>query len=225
MRALSLALYCEGNSDKSFLPGIIEKTTDHIILTYATQYRVVSSVEIIKVAKQKHGQDILEAAKKAYGRDVLIVHKDADRCTYDERKEQSFDPGKVSVLNETKDVCKNLIPIIPVREVEAWMIADPQILLELLEIKERIQNLTLPKKAVLVESVSDPKAILNTVIRKAEHEQRRKFGSDDIKDLFQQLGEEIRLERLMQVPAYKYFARDLAEMLAVLGVIPRPYDF
>jgi len=225
VKTLSLALYGEGNSDKSFLPGIIVKTADHLIRSYATQFRDVLPVEIIEVAKQEHGQDILEAAKKASGRDVLVVHKDADKCTYDERKKQSFDPGKTLVLNENKEVCKNLIPIIPVREIEAWMIADPQILLELLETKERIQNLALPKRPVLVEAVSDPKAILNTVIQKAEHKRRRKFRKEDLKKLYELLGQDIRLEKLDQVPAYKRFVKDLAEILAVLGVIPRQHDF
>lgn len=221
MRTLSLALYCEGNSDKSFLPGIIVRTADHLIRSHATQFREVLPVEIIEAPKQKHGQDILEAAKKSSGLDALIVHKDADKCTYEERKEQSFDPGKVLVLNETADVCKNLIPIIPVRMIEAWMIADPQMLLELLEIKERIQNLGLPKKAALVESESDPKALFNILIEKTKREHHRKFDADKLHSLYKLLGQEIRLERLMQIPAYKCFTRDLA----VLGVIPRQHDF
>jgi hypothetical protein len=94
MRTLSLILYPEGNSDGRFLSVLIQKTAQHILNNHANTIVEVLDVEVVKVTKQEGGKDILEAALEAYGRHVLVVHKDADKCTREERKFHSFDSGK-----------------------------------------------------------------------------------------------------------------------------------
>jgi len=214
---LSLALYCEGNTDKHFLPKIIERTAEKIILSTARNYVDILPVTIKDVEKQEQGKDILQAAVQAYGYDVLIVHKDADNRTYEETKGFCIEPGCRLVQKSNEDVCKKLVPIIPVREVEARMIADREILRDLLEIKERLQNLHLPKRAILVESDPDPKATLNRVIAKAESERRRKI---ERKEFYEALALEVRLERLELVPAYRKFFDALSETFRELNIIP-----
>lgn len=215
-----MALYCEGNTDKYFLPKIIERTAEKIIRIRATNYVDVLPVTVMDVAKQQQGKDILEVAMQACGYDVLFVHKYADSRTYEETRVQCFEPGCTLVQSCREGVCENLIPIIPVREVEAWMIADPEVLRELLEIKERLQNLHLPRRAVLVESDSDPKATLNRVIAKAESERRRKINRASF---YESLALEVRLERLDQVPAYRKFLDELSGILLNLGIIPHNF--
>lgn len=217
VRTLSLALYCEGNTDKHFLPKIIERTAEKMILSHATNYVDILPVTVKDVVKQERGKDILEAAMQAYGYDVLIIHKDADHRTYEETKTQSIEPGCTLVQRSSKGVCKKLVPIIPVREVEAWMIADREILRDLLQIRERLQNLHLPKRAVLVESDPDPKATLNRIIAKAESERRRKI---ERKEFYESLALEVRLDRLDQVPAYKKFLDELSKTFRDLSIIP-----
>jgi len=214
---LSLALYCEGNTDKHFLPKIIERTTEKIILSQATNYVDILPVTVKDVAKQERGKDILQAAMQAYGCDILIVHKDADSRTYEETKTQCIDPGYMLVQRSHQEICKKLVPIIPVREIEAWMVADGEVLRDILEIKERLQNLRLPKRAVLVESDPDPKATLNRVIAKAESERRRKI---ERKGFYESLALNVKLERLYLVPAYKKFLDELSEALRDLNIIP-----
>ena len=62
-----MALYCEGNTDKHFLPKIVERTAEKIIFSYATNYMEILPVTVKDVAKQEHGKDILQAAMQAYG--------------------------------------------------------------------------------------------------------------------------------------------------------------
>jgi Domain of unknown function (DUF4276) len=212
-----LALYCEGNTDKHFLPKIIERTAEKIIFNYATNHVEVLPVTIVDVAKQERGRDILQAATQAYGCDALVIHKDADYRTYEETKTQCIKPGCVLVRRNRKEVCKKLVPIIPVREVEAWMIADREVLRGLLEIRERLQNLHLPKRAILVESDPDPKNTLNRVIAQAESERRRKI---ERKEFYESLALDVRLDRLNQIPAYKNFSDELSEALRNLSIIP-----
>jgi Domain of unknown function (DUF4276) len=218
VRTLSLALYCEGNTDKHFLPKIIERTAARIIRNHATNYVDILLFPVTDVAKQGQGKDILEAAIQVYGCHVLIVHKDADHRTYEETKMQCIEPGYILVQrSRKKDICKKLVSIIPVREIEAWMIADREVLRDLLEVKERLQNLHLPKRAILVESDPDPKVTLNRVIAQAESERRRKI---ERKAFYESLALDVRLERLDQIPAYKNFSDELSETLRNLSIIP-----
>jgi hypothetical protein len=214
---LSLALYCEGKTDKHFLPKIIERTAEKIIRSHATNYVDILPVTVKDVIKQERGHDILEAAKQAYGYDILIVHKDADSRTYEETITRCIEPGCTLVQRSSAAVCQKLVPIIPIREIEAWMIADRERLRDLLEIKERLQNLHLPKRAVLVESDPDPKATLNRIIAKAESERRRKI---ERKEFYESLALDVRIERLEQVPAYRKFSDELDKALRELNIIP-----
>jgi hypothetical protein len=157
---------------------------------------------------------------QANGYDVLVVHKDADHRTYEETKTQCIEPGRILIQRSHKEVCKNLVPVIPVREVEAWMIADGEVLRDLLEIKERLQNLPLPKRAARVEHDSDPKNTLNKVIAKAESERRRKI---ERKEFYESLALEVRLDRLDQVPAYGNFLDELSKAFREISIIPYIY--
>ena len=89
MSSLSLALYCEGNTDRDFLPTIIQRTAQDILDKRAKGYVEAPAVDVIDVNKQKDGKDILEAATKTYGYHALVIHKDADSRTYIKKPENS----------------------------------------------------------------------------------------------------------------------------------------
>ncbi len=218
MSTLSLALYCEGPTDQHFLPMIIQRTAQDVLCQYATNTVEALPVQVVKAAKQEQGRDILEASSKAFGYHILIVHKDADSRSYEETKIQCFEPGRVLVSDACEPVCKNLVPVIPVRETEAWMIADRETLRDVLEIRERLQNLGLHGKAKLVENISDPKVTFNTVVAIAEAERGNRRISRP--ELYEALAQEIRLERLKQVRAYQYFVSDLIKAFEEIRIIP-----
>lgn len=219
MSSLSLALYCEGNTDRDFLPTIIQRTAQDILNKQARRYVEVLNIDVVAgINKQKDGQDILEAAMQMYGYHALVVHKDADNRTYKETREQGFEPGYLLAKKNRHIACEHLIPIIPVREVEAWMLADHEVLRKVLELQERLQNLGLPRRAALVEADPDPKITFNKVVARASKDRRLKINRAS---LYTALAEEIRLERLGQIPAYQNFLEELSNLLIELHFIPR----
>ena len=98
------------------------------------------------------------------------------------------------------------------------MLADHEVLRKVLELQERLQNLDLPKRAALVENDPDPKITLNNVVARASRDRRLKINRAS---LYTALAEEIRLERLSQVPAYQNFLEELSNLLIELHFIPR----
>jgi hypothetical protein len=219
MSSLSLALYCEGATDRNFLPTIIQRTAQDILNKRARRYVEVLAVDVVAgINKQKNGQDILEAATQMYGYHALVIHKDTDSRTYKATREQSFEPGYLLAKKNHHMACEHLIPIIPIREVEAWMLADHEVLRKVLELQEQqVQNLHLKKRAALVETYPDPKNTFNEVVKRAEKDRRLKINRAS---LYTALAEEIRLERLGQVPAYQSFIEELSSLFIELHFIP-----
>ena len=107
---------------------------------------------------------ILQAARDAEGFHALLVHADADALAWEEARQQRIQPGLTLVQSRSRGVCRNLVPIIPVRMVEAWMIADPDALRRALYTDLPDQALGLPPLNQ-VELRANPKDILEEAIR------------------------------------------------------------
>lgn len=219
MTVLVLALYAEGPSDTRFLPPIIYRTSESIINQVGQ--RVVDISEPIIVPKKQGSREecIFEASRYASGCHALVVHSDADHRTPDRALRERIQPGFNRVHSSSENVCKNLIPVIPVQMIEAWMLADPETLREVIGTDISTQNLGLPNKAAQVEFDSDPKRTLREVVQKANVARSRR-RQIDLSTRYERLARQISLERLSNVPSYKQFVHDLAKTLAELQFIP-----
>ena len=220
MRQVVLALYAEGRTDDRFLPFLIQKTTRRI-LAQDEQKAIVSSVELIHVLKENRSREvcILEAARQSATYDALVIHADADKRTYKQTKELLFDTGRTLVHSGYDHVCKNLLPIIPIRMVESWMLADFEALQKVLKTDIEAQELGLPTNAKQVEMIAKPKQVLEQAMLKAQAQRSRRHRQVHIGKLYEPLGEKIRMERLDEIPSYKQFVTDLTATLKLLGLL------
>lgn len=223
MAEFELALYCERRTDQVFLPIVIRRASQQIINQYGEKDLSVLPIKTIEVPKGKRAKCILEAAIKAstQGYQALIIHSDADNRTYTQTRAELFDPGFKLVQQANERVCKNLLPIIPVREMEAWMLADHEMLQEVLNTKMKAQKLGLPAKAREVEADPDPKQTLKQVLQRTYAHKSRRHRQIDIDFLYEPLAQLIRLERLNELPAYQQFVTDLTAILQQLNFISK----
>lgn len=221
MKKIGLALYCEGNSDEYFLPILLQRTSRHIIMEGGGSDINIPPVKRIEVPKSGQGNDILTAAVRAgtEGYDILFVHKDADDAGPEKVRKNHIEPGLRKVHETTKKVCKNMVPVIPIRETEAWMLADIKILQDILDINTDAKELGLPTRPVLVEKIADPKHVLQETIRKSLERKSRRRRKINIETLYTRLAQEVRLDFLKQVPAYKTFTGELMQTFKSLNLI------
>jgi hypothetical protein len=223
MDVLVLALYAEGPSDAHFLPPIIQRTSEAILARFALTMVGMSDPLIIT---KKHGNldwCILQASQEAKHCHVLLVHNDADRLEYDEARRQRFEPGLHLVQQSGDEVCHHLVPVIPVRMIEAWMLADGNALRNVLGTNLDHQMLDLPRRAALVETIADPKYRLNDIIRKINAVAgSRRRQPINLNAKLEPLARQIDLNKLFEVPSYRTFVNDLAQTLEHLHFIP--YD-
>jgi len=223
MKKLSLALYSEGSTDQHFLSDVIRRTSRQILDRHGQYSLNVQPIDIITFRKVGLKQDecILQAARNAIDYHVLIVHADADHRTNEKALLERFKPGYMLVQNQ-ENICKHLVPIIPIQMTEAWMLVDHIALQDAIGTVMTARDLGLPPKAKLVENDSDPKQTLHLVLQKANaHRPRRqRHNQASLSMLYSILGRQINLERLRQVPSYQQFETDLTGTLKKLSLLP-----
>jgi len=160
----------------------------------------------------------LQAARQAANYHILIIHADADHRTADRALKERFYPGHSLVQQSAEDVCRCVLPIVPIQTTEAWMLADPKALKAALGTSPKALNLGLPSKAKLVETDSNPKQTLKMIIGKANiHRPRHRHI--ELNSLYAILGRTIDLSLLRNVPAYQRFGDDLESTFKAINLI------
>jgi hypothetical protein len=222
MKRLELALYAEGPTDARFLPPIIQRTTEQLLRRYEVKSADVVTVNIPKITGYNNrDQCILEAARKAANCNILIIHSDADHPTRERAIQERFRPGYELVRRTQESLCKSLLPIIPVRMTEAWMLAaEHDLLREVIGTSLRPQELGLVNRARQVESDPNPKHTLRLIMQRAHSAHSRRHYIVNLDRLYLPLGRRISLDRLSNVPSYRQFVDDLTETLQFLHFIP-----
>lgn len=220
MNMLVMGLYVEGPTDNRFLPAIIQRTAEQILFQHDRAEVIVLEPIIMKKYPDIVHRDegILQAARDAYGFHALIVHADADGPTRDEAFRYRFEPGNRLVQACTEKVCKDILSIIPVRMIEAWMLADLEQFHKALGIRMSQQESMLHLKAKQVELYHNPKAVITSVIQRTYPDKPQQW-SRIRGQLYADLAPMIRLSQLKDVPAYQQFVSDLTATLKAINII------
>lgn len=225
-RQLFISFSGEGTTDSRFLIPIIKRTVDDVIFDccdYDVDVDEISEVKVSKTGKS-FTEYVIDATQKALenGSQLLIIHTDSDKDTYEERYQHKFIPAYEAMRNnDTDDIKafeKDLIPIIPIRMIEAWMLADIDLLKT--EINTPLTNAEL-KLTGNQESIADPKAKISEAIRIAKEKEthKQKVTIESIDSLYETIGSKIDLKKLKQLSAYNYFIEELKRGLKEIGYL------
>jgi hypothetical protein len=221
MSKLVLGLYVEGSTDRRFLQPIIERIATEILAKNnrgdVWDDTIILPIEPTVRKRESQAQKILAAAIEACGCYLLIIHADADGPTAAEARKNRFNPGLELVRQAGGNVCQDILPIVPIQEIEAWLLADKEALLKVLETNKNVAELGIPPIRK-IESTAQPKERLEGIIRIANQFRRYHIDRDD---LYEPLGETVRLEKLAGLSAYQQFISDLTDVLINLGIILR----
>ncbi|MEU6711901.1 hypothetical protein ABZ897_10540 [Nonomuraea sp. NPDC046802] len=102
---------------------------------------------------------------------------------------------------------RDVIPLIPVKETEAWLLADAQVWARVPGADVR----RLPAKSREVERISDPKAVLRTVLSGVGHRK--------VDEHFAFAGDHVDLAVLAQLPAYAEWVDTTSKALRSHGFL------
>ena len=211
-----IAFCGEGRTDHYALPHLLRRIVEDILISRNADFEVVQPLEY--PLSSLNGQGVTNQyrslASRAAGAHLICVHHDAGSLPLQERRRQNFEPGVAAVVEPEGMRRAVFIPVIPVREMEAWLLADTAAIESV--IGDIPPNVPLPASHRGVERLEDPKRILSTII---EAQTRR---LSDHAALLMALAEELDLQTLSALPAVQSLRRELEEGLTRQGFL-RPH--
>lgn len=198
---------------RPLVPGLLaENRTDERFLG-AVVFRQVTALT------EKVARHVVDVAKTQIGECWTI--KDADRvceavaeladdchliCVHNDHNERGKAEKVVQILRE-QGLAIPVIPLVPVRETEAWLLADRDVWAGL----PGSDTSGLPVRPRDVEKISDPKPVLDAV--------RPRSGRRTRADYFDYIGQNVDLDVLAQIPAYADWVAETEEALKGLGYL------
>jgi hypothetical protein len=197
----------EGNTDVRFLESVIRRTFEEI--AFGCEGLIdIHSVIHIPTQKRKYHEEIRIAAQKAFeiGVMTLCLHTDADDSSDWNAFESRINPALSGVVNERNNICKVLVPLVPIYMTEAWILADVDLLISEIGTGKTVTELGLNKDP---ESVADPKGLIEDAIRIAFADTTRRQRKRIIKidELYQLIGQKINLTKMHKLSSYIKFRK------------------
>lgn len=219
MHFLSLALYAEGPADYHFLRPLLLRLCEE--LCQEANQPVEFPESVLALDHPQHLRDaprderIAAAAREARGAwRILFVHADADGDAQRARAERA-QPG-IDRLHQEFGGEGIGVAVVPVRETEAWAIADGDALRLASGSNASDKDMGLPP-AHAVEATPDPKAVLDKAWRVAAAARKRQRSN--VAPMLSYLGETITLARLRTLSAFQALEQDLRDALRGLRII------
>lgn len=223
---LFIAFTGEGSTDSRFLGNIIKREIISIIINECSKELEVEDIIILSTSKigKTFDEYFVDAVKDALnsGACLLIVHTDSDKDSYEERIAHKFVPAmealRKSEDSDIRDYEQYIVPIIPIRMIEAWMLANKSIF------KEEVGT-TIPDFDLGItgdpERMSDPKHKINNALKiaKERSHRNRRLNIDDISELYTPLSNKIPFDDLHRLNSYNKFADNLRKALRALGYL------
>lgn len=215
---LITSLSSEGTTDDRFLTNLISRVYQEIAFDCVGDIDVYDPFRIPFHKTDGFIDGVMAASKLAYkyGAQVLCIHVDSDNKTDLEVFENRIVPAFQNVENEENSVCKNLVPIVPIQMTESWMLADRELLREILETKKTFADLGLVRNP---ELLTDPKSVLKEFLRISQAHFPKKRDRLDISQLYQIIGQRINLQLLERLGSYQLFKQNAILSLKKLNYI------
>ncbi|TYK48412.1 DUF4276 family protein [Actinomadura decatromicini] len=198
---------------RPLVPGLVaENTTDERFLGPVVFRQ-------LKALTERGTRHVVDVAKTEIGECWTI--KDADRvcravvelaedchlvCVHNDHNERGKAAKVVEALGE-RGLATPVIPLVPVRETEAWLLADREVWAGL----RGSDPSHLPVRPRDVEKIHDPKPVLDAV--------RPRRGRRSRADYFDYIGQNVDLDVLAQIPAYAAWVAETEEALKGLGFL------
>ena len=204
MKQLFIGLIAEGTTDIRFLKNVIFKSIQELSWQCDNQVEIF---DIREIAAEGTGfvNKMLTASKHAckdFGISALCIHADSDSHSIETVMQYKFTPFFDALKDMTEDeYCKHIIPTIPIQMIESWMLADKELLKQLINAtKYNDIDLGIDKAP---EMYADPKNIIENAIRIATSDQpKKKRNQISISDLYEILGNRLNLEKLRTIPSF-----------------------
>ena len=225
-----MALWAEGPTDQAFLRPLLRRLVEDLLLSRGERPVEVPDVLDLndyldrRSLPEKSGRvtKVREATRQAQGCwTLLLIHADGSGDAHTKRREQ-IQPVLEACLQapESSGATAGSVvagcAVVPIREMEAWALADREALGLAVGAQEPDGDSgEPPRRARLVEKIEDPKTMLDTFIQRRDGPFGRR--GEQMKSIaLEDLGGRVSLDRLRDVPSFQGLEEELLESLARL---------
>ena len=221
MYQLLTGLIAEGNTDVRFLKSVINNSMLDISHDCNRQIQLFD-IRVIKAEGASFVEKMLaasSAASKQFGLTILCIHADSDDRTIQSVIDNKFNPFFYELEKKNdSEFCKHIVPTIPIQMIESWMLADRDLLKELINaVGMRDVDLGIERSP---ESYANPKETIENAIRIASaHLPKKRRDSIMISDLYETLGNRLSLDKLRLIPSFKHFESNVRIVFRDLGLL------
>jgi len=221
VRYVALALACEGSTDYEFLGPLLARHVETLIAEDGEENVEIGSV--IPVLPSGRFGNSREGVSREFaeGRifaDILFLHTDGGGDAKGAHQYR-VDPLR-SVLAELGET-PSLVAVVPVRETEAWMLADSSAIESTLGLNAGVVQIT--EKPKNVDSILDPKSELRRIAQVVEANSGRRRNirrrGDRVNRLYSTLAADVKFHLLREVPSFVQYETSLRSILVEKGLI------
>ena len=212
-RQVFVGFTTEGTTDVRFLEKIIERSFEEIAYECRGDVEPVVWPLVVDKTGLSFSEYALKAAQQGVeeiGMMILCIHSDADDATNQNVLDNKIAPAR-DLINAQRDssTCKTLVPVIPVQMMEAWMLADTDLLKKEIGTTKTDNELKINRAP---ETIADPKTTVEEAIRIARQEKtKRKRKELKIGDLYLPIGQKVSIDKLLRLPSYRQFLDDIRQ--------------
>ncbi len=206
MSQIIIGYTTEGPTDDRFLSSVILRTFVEVGFECRQEVEVMEPIIYIEKSKgDSFFQQIVGSSNEAFSKGVMAfcVHVDADSESDMIVVNTRINPLLSEIKFSNEYLCKNIVPIIPVRMTESWMLADKKLLKEEIGTEMSDDELGINRAP---ENVADPKELISEAIRIARLAIVKRRRRDlTISELYQPIGQKISLDMLEKLSSYSKF--------------------
>lgn len=206
---LKYTLLCDGSSDRMLIP-IINWLIRKNIKVFNIQ-AVYADLSVIRKQPRTLSERIM-ASLETYPSDILFVHRDAEKGTYDVRKNEIEDAW-TRTTTTTEELGQLRIAVIPIRMSEAWLLINPDAIKAAAGNPNGKAKLGLPKTSQL-EKLPNPKKFLYSIIEKASELKGKRLSKLNTPQAVHLVAEYTEdFSPLRQLPAFQKLEADIKNVL------------
>lgn len=221
IRQIFIGLTTEGSTDVRFLKSIVERT--FIDVAFECDCDIEPLVGVLEV--DKHDMSFVDYVVKAsrqgvdeMGMTVLCIHADADAPDNTAVYSNKIAPANAALGQCDEDThCRIMVPAVPVQMIEAWMLADKQLLKDVIGTSLSDEELGINRAP---ESIANPKTAISNAIRiDSQSKTKRRRRDFTIANLYDYIGERIELAQLDKLPSYQCFKNEVRNAYRCLNLM------
>jgi hypothetical protein len=208
----------EGTTDQRFLETIIKRTIEDVASECQGEIYVFDPIYYKFPKPGNFVKGILSLASEAHenGIFILCVHADADDFNVNNVMNFKIKPAFEEVNKIQDNVCKNIVPIIPVTMSEAWMLADVELLKNEIGTDLSDKELDFHRHP---ETIANPKAVIENAIRITQEQFSKKRYKITIGEIYQSIGQQLDIDKLNTLKSYQLFKTEVIKAFKALNYL------